>query len=616
MAADGTDRNPIEVLSEEFLERIRRGEAVTPEDYAHEHPELAEEILALFPALLMMEELGGETSDRTSSIAGDAGPVAGATAGRLGEFRLLREVGRGGMGVVYEAEQESLGRRVALKVLPTGALTDTKQVRRFEREARSAARLHHTNIVPIFGVGEYEGTHYYVMQFIQGQGLDAVLGELKKLRDVPRGEVGPHGAARADGSRARGGGYRPVAGHGAVRARRGRLRPLRTARSATAAWSAAATPPGPVSAPHPDASAAGASSTSGVSTLAETDRRFAQGVARIGVQVAEALAHAHGQGILHRDIKPSNLLLDREGNVWVTDFGLAKATGAEDLTHTGDIIGTVRYMAPERFQGAGDARADLYALGLTLYELLALRPAFDETDRASLIRQVTQEDPPRLRRLNRHVPPDLETIIHKAIARDPGRRYQTARAFSDDLQRFVDGRPILARRVSTTERLYRWGRRNPALAASLGLVALLLVATTVGSIVAAAWFRNIAAGRPDRRQGRGRGAEAGGRTRAAGRDPPHRRRRPAPSRPGEPGRIAGQPRPGAEGRGRLIHQGQRERPLERARPAAAPPRSPPIGPGLLRGVPPPRRRRSGRPGRPGRDPGARRADPLGPGRAG
>ncbi len=241
-----------------------------------------------------------------------------------------------------------------------------------------------------------------------------------------------------------------------------------------------------------DASVAAASSTSGVSTLAETDRRFAQSVARIGVQVAEALAHAHGQGILHRDIKPSNLLLDREGNVWVTDFGLAKATGAEDLTHTGDIIGTVRYMAPERFQGTGDARADLYALGLTLYELLALRPAFDDTDRASLIRQVTQEDPPRLRRLNRHVPPDLETIIHKAIARDPGRRYQSARAFSDDLQRFVNGRPILARRVSTTERLYRWGRRNPALATTVGLFALLLVATTVGSIVAAARFRNIA----------------------------------------------------------------------------------------------------------------------------
>ncbi len=183
-AGTGAGRNPIEVLSEEFLARIRRGEAVTPEEYADLHPDLADEILALFPALLMMEELGDETSDGTSPVGAPPGTSIGATAGRLGEFRLLREVGRGGMGVVYEAEQESLGRRVALKVLPSGALTDAKQVRRFEREARAAARLHHTNIVPIFGVGEYEGTHYYAMQFIQGQGLDAVLEELKKLRDL------------------------------------------------------------------------------------------------------------------------------------------------------------------------------------------------------------------------------------------------------------------------------------------------------------------------------------------------------------------------------------------------------------------------------------------------
>jgi len=491
MAEGGADRNPIEVLSEEFLERIRRGEAVTPEEYAQKHPDLADEILTLFPALLMMEELADETSDRTGSIAGEAGTIAGATAGRLGEFRLLREVGRGGMGVVYEAEQESLGRRVALKVLPTGALTDVKQIRRFEREARSAARLHHTNIVPIFGVGEHEGTHYYVMQFIQGQGLDAVLDELKKLRDAraakslqttpPEYPEKVRVAADIAQSLITG---RFAMGAGA--------QAFQAGASATEAWTGAPAPLVPTSATHSDASSLGASSTSGVSTLSETDRRFAQGVARIGVQVAEALAHAHGQGILHRDIKPSNLLLDREGNVWVTDFGLAKATGGEDLTHTGDIIGTVRYMAPERFQGAGDARADLYALGLTLYELLALRPAFNETDRASLVRQVTQEDPPRLRRLNRHVPLDLETIIHKVIARDPGQRYATARALSDDLQRFLDGRPILARRVSTTERLYRWSRRNPALAAAVAVVALLLVATTVGSIVAAARFRNIA----------------------------------------------------------------------------------------------------------------------------
>jgi serine/threonine protein kinase len=489
MAVDQADRNPIEVLSEEFLERIRRGERVTPEDYAAQHPELADEILALFPALLMMEDLGDATLDPTGSLADEPSIAVGAMAGRLGEFRLLREVGRGGMGVVYEAEQESLGRRVALKVLPSGALTDAKQVRRFEREARAAARLHHTNIVPIFGVGQHEGTHYYVMQFIQGQGLDAVLAELKKLREsrsakslaqtpatnTDAGSVAADIAKSLVTGRFAAGANGPAPHAGAT---------------ITEAWNTGTV--ASASAAPTDTSRLGSSNTSGVSTLSETDRRFAQAVARIGIQVADALAHAHGQGILHRDVKPSNLLLDRDGTVWVTDFGLAKATGADDLTHTGDIIGTVRYMAPERFQGEGDARADLYALGLTLYELLALRPAFDDTDRASLIRQVTQEDPPRLRRLNRHVPLDLETIIHKVIARDPGQRYDTAGALADDLQRFLDGRPILARRVSAPERLYRWSKRNKALAGALGSIAFLLVATAVVSIIVAASFFKIA----------------------------------------------------------------------------------------------------------------------------
>ena len=221
MALGESDRNPVELLSEEFLERIRRGEAVTPEEYARQHPELADEILALFPALLMMEDLGDETSDQTHSIGDASSAIVGATAGRLGEFRLLREVGRGGMGVVYEAEQESLGRRVALKVLPHGALPDLKQVRRFEREARSAARLHHTNIVPIFGVGEHEGTHYYVMQFIQGQGLDAVLAELKKLRNARTTHSLQSPTPRiAEKGRATCGGHRPVARFGPLRFRR------------------------------------------------------------------------------------------------------------------------------------------------------------------------------------------------------------------------------------------------------------------------------------------------------------------------------------------------------------------------------------------------------------
>ncbi len=184
MSTSSGSRNPVEALAEEFVQRRRRGEQATAEDYAEKHPELAEEILALFPALLMMEDMVGGSGDRSGSNTLGEEMINGITVGRLGEFRLLRELGRGGMGVVYEAEQESLGRRVALKVLPSGAINDKRQLRRFEREARSAARLHHTNIVPVFGVGQHEGTHFYVMQLIQGQGLDSVLAELRRLRQA------------------------------------------------------------------------------------------------------------------------------------------------------------------------------------------------------------------------------------------------------------------------------------------------------------------------------------------------------------------------------------------------------------------------------------------------
>ena len=197
--------------------------------------------------------------------------------------------------------------------------------------------------------------------------------------------------------------------------------------------------------------------------------------------MADALENAHSQGVLHRDIKPSNLLLDNQGTVWVTDFGLAKATAAEgdDLTHTGDIVGTLRYMAPERFGGQSDASADIYSLGLTLYELLVLAPAFDETDPKRLIHQVTHEEPPRPRKKDPAIPRDLETIVLKATEREPARRYATAQALSEDLERFLEDRPILARAISAGERLWRWCRRNKALAASSAVAAAGLVAVTV-----------------------------------------------------------------------------------------------------------------------------------------
>src|SRR5262249_1654092 len=201
-----------------------------------------------------------------------------------------------------------------------------------------------------------------------------------------------------------------------------------------------------------------------------------EGVARSGVQVADALEYAHKQGVLHRDIKPSNLLLDTQGTVWVTDFGLAKADDQRNLTHTGDVLGTLRYMPPEAFEGRSEARSDVYSLGLTLYELLAFRPAFEEQERHKLLKQVTTE-PPRLDRLNRDVPRDLVTIVHKTIDRDPRQRYATAGELAADLQRYADDEPIKARPLSLNEQLARWCRRNPMIA---GLVAAVILVTAVG----------------------------------------------------------------------------------------------------------------------------------------
>jgi WD40 repeat protein/tetratricopeptide (TPR) repeat protein len=253
----------------------------------------------------------------------------------------------------------------------------------------------------------------------------------------------------------------------------------------------------PSNGPPADASSSAAvlPGPSGLSSSSDPDRQYYRSVARIGIQVAEALEYANRQGILHRDVKPSNLLLDSRGNVWVADFGLAKTSDADDLTHTGDILGTIRYMAPERFAGHGDARSDVYSLGLTLYELIALRPAYEASDRHALMERVLHEEPERLRKLAPGVPRDLETIVAKATARDPAGRYATAGALGEDLRRFVEDRPIRARRVSAAERLARWCRRNKGLAAAIGLAALTLVAAVILSLLYAREQRGLAAAR-------------------------------------------------------------------------------------------------------------------------
>src|SRR5262249_6614475 len=239
------------------------------------------------------------------------------------------------------------------------------------------------------------------------------------------------------------------------------------------------------------------------STLSESGKQYWQSVARIGVQVADALAYANTHGTFHRDIKPSNLLLDTQGTVWVADFGLAKAADSEDLTHAGDIVGTIRYMAPERFRGHSDARADIYSLGLTLYELLTFRPAFEESDKNNLISMVAHETPAPPRKLNPGVPRDLETIVLKAIARDPSLRYPSAAEMAADLRRFIEDRPIRARRVSLWEKGWRWCRRNPALAGLTAAVLLLLVAGVIDSGFGPYHLRRMADGGKQAREGAG-----------------------------------------------------------------------------------------------------------------
>ncbi|MFI5453933.1 MAG: tetratricopeptide repeat protein [Isosphaerales bacterium] len=406
-------------------------------------------------------------------------------------FRIIREIGRGGMGVVYEAEEEVLSRRVALKVLPTSALHRDKQVQRFEREAKAAARLHHTNIVPVFGVGHQDGQHYYVMQYIDGLGLDAVLTELRRQREAAPDPRQPTVSGPVDDS------GRPEPNHRVEARSKLRVdaadvaRSLATGTLATAALLSSQetatqdasgvtvilSPPKVTPSPAATDSSFVLRGSSDLLSHSELSRPYFQNLARIGLQVAEALEYANRQGVLHRDVKPSNLLLDTQGNVWLADFGLAKTAEADDLTATGDILGTTRYMAPERFQGECDARSDLYGLGLTLYELVALRPAFVETDRFMLIERIRHGEPPRLKTLAPKVPRDLETIIHKAVVREPARRYATAAALAEDLRRFLEGRPIQARHASTPEKLARWLRRNPWVAAFLVALMLGLIAS-------------------------------------------------------------------------------------------------------------------------------------------
>ncbi len=445
------DEERLAQIVEEFTDRLNAGESPRIEQYEIDHPDLAP---VLRDVLSSLQALNCDAS-RVGQLGSSGTHAKPLLRDRVGDYRIVREIGQGGMAVVYEAEHEKLRRRVALKVLTACSLKHYQQ--RFQREARSVAKLHHTHIVPVYEYGEIGNIQYIAMQYIEGRSLDKILREQPIERDR---RIGGAQSSVVDST------SRLHSGDGDVASDLDRA-DLTDPRQSM------------VSSDLPISSGDSSAGQIQYASPRNLTRKYHRGVARIIAAVAAALSYAHRQRILHRDIKPSNLILDDGGNIWVTDFGLAK-TEEEDLTRTGDIVGTVRYMPPERLAGQCDARSDVYSLGATLYEMLTLRPVFDASDRMQLLRDIAHRDPVRPRTIDPSIPADLETIVLKALAKEPDQRYHSAHGLEKDLRRFLEDKPIEARRATAAEHFWRWCRRNPALSTAVCLLLLCFVFGFVG----------------------------------------------------------------------------------------------------------------------------------------
>lgn len=380
-------RDPLELVLSEFTEEKRQGRLPSIEAYALRYPQLASEIRELFP---LIENLERWKDDKEIECLRRNVPRQ-FSFDRLGEYQLVRELGRGGLGVVFEAVHAISQRTVAIKLLPWRFAADMSTWKaHLQREASTIAQLRHPSIVPIYSFSEDQGYYYYVMQFIDGAGLDKIIQDLKRSR------MKQHTARRVS--------------HFAT----------------------------PV---H--------------SNLAHDSWR---GFAKLGEEVAKALAYAHEQGVVHNDIKPSNLLVQSNGQVIVTDFGIGRLDQDELADNDELEIRTLMYMAPERWKGPGIPRSDVYSLGVTLYELATQAPLFDLTRRSQLVDAILKQEPVDPRRRRPDIPEQLERIILKAMAKDSQDRYTSATEFAQDLRRFIDRRPIQAVDKGLVRRLIDWFR--------------------------------------------------------------------------------------------------------------------------------------------------------------
>ncbi len=403
MSNSDEQRDPLEILFSDFLQRKREGDSISIEEYATEHPDQAEEIRDLFPTLASLEKARSSQGANDPFQAGE--DISGGLM--LGEYRLLREIGVGGMGIVYEAMQETMQRRVAVKVLPQEFSQQEIRRNRFLQEARTVARLSYRNIVPIFDFGESDNRYFFAMRLIQGAGLDWVILRMSEDDNpLTSTEVLRHFQQQGI-----------------------------TLSEET---------------PEDDDDSLACEFEFTDSANSEDNEKHKwilrqdswKQIARIGLQAARALNHAHKAGILHRDIKPGNLLLDEDGVIWITDFGLAKSENELSLTAANDVVGTLRYISPERFHGQVDARSDIYALGLTLIELCTRRLVFEQAGRTELIRNIMEGNVTAPREINPDIPEALENILLKATAKSPANRYQTAAEMAEDLRAFSRGSQV------------------------------------------------------------------------------------------------------------------------------------------------------------------------------